>query len=399
MSERGAVSPKLWLPLAVLAAGAAAFTVLVKTGPEVEPRAAERLAPLVRVVDVLPQTLQLSVRTHGTVAPRTEADLVPEVSGRVVWVAPSLVSGGFFGEGELLLRLDDRDYRAAVARARAALQQRTSEAELAAKELERRQRLAKREFASAAQLDSALNADRVSAAAAISARAALDQAKRDLERTAIRATFSGRVREESVDPGQFVNRGTRIAVLYAVDYAEVRLPIPDEELAYLDLPLAYREEPAPENGGPAVRLHARFAGAEHTWDARVVRTEGEIDPRSRMVHAVARVDDPYGRAGQSGRPPLAVGLFVEAEILGREVRDVTVLPRAALRAGDRVLVLDGDDRLRFRSVDVLRIDREQVVLRGGVDRGERVCVSPLESAVDGMKVRAIAPAQVRGRGA
>lgn len=237
-------------------------------------------------------------------------------------------------------------------------------------------------------LDDAENAARVAAASLREAEAALEQARRDLERTELRAPYAGRVREKLVDVGQFVERGTPVARLYAVDYAEIRLPIPDEEMAFLDLPLDYRGA-AHQGAGPTVILRADFAGGRHAWEGRIVRTEGEIDPRSRMIHAVARVDDPYGR-GTPGRPPLHVGLFVEAEILGRELPGAVVLPRAALRGDGRILVVDADDRLRGRQVDVVRVDGEQAIIRSGLAAGERVCVSPLETVTDGTKVRTVA---------
>jgi hypothetical protein len=137
-----------------------------------------------------------------------------------------------------------------------------------------------------------------------------------------------------------------------------------------------------------VLLHAQFAGRPHTWEGRVVRTEGEIDPRSRMVHVVARVEDPYGRAAP-GRVPLAVGLFVQAEIAGRRLERAVVLPRAALRGQDQVLLVDATDRLRFRAVEVARRIRDHVVIAGGLDAGERVVVSPLATVSEGMAVRTV----------
>jgi RND family efflux transporter MFP subunit len=377
---------KLLLPFAMLLLGVLGALALMATRPELETRPPEVPPPLVRVVSVQPEARQLSVITHGTVAPRTESDLLPEVSGPVVWVSSALVSGGFFEAGEPLLRIDPRDYEVALEQRRASLARAQSEHKRARKELVRRRGLAEREVASASQLDDALNAERVAAAAVREARAALEQAERDLGRTEIKAPFAGRVREERVGVGQFVNRGAPIAKLYAVDYAEVRLPVPDDELAFLDLPLLYRGETA-DGGGPEVLLRARFAGSEHTWRGRIVRTEGEIDAKSRMVHVVARVDDPYGRTQDPSRPPLAVGLFVEAEILGKQAENIVVLPRAAMRDRDQVLVLDEESRLRFRRVEVLRIARDQVVVRSGLAPGDQVCISPLETVVDGMSVR------------
>jgi RND family efflux transporter MFP subunit len=386
-----------WLPLALLAAGALGVMLLLATRPEVATRPPGSAAPLVRTVQVELADVQLSVRTHGTVAPRTESELIPEVAGSVVWVSPALVSGGFFEQGEPLLRIDPADYAAALERARATLLQRQSEFERARKDLARRKGLAAREYASAAQLDDSVTAATVADAALRTARAELERAERDHARTEIRAPFAGRVREERVDVGQFVNRGGAIAKLYAIDYAEVRLPVPDDELAHLDLPLA-APGPAEAAGGPLVVLRARFAGEEREWEGRVVRTEGEIDPRSRMVHVVARIDDPYARRAPDARAPLAVGLFVEAEILGRAAEQVAALPRAALRGRDQVFVVDSADKLRFRTVDVLRVGREQVLIRAGLEPGERVCLSPLESAVDGMQVRVAGAVAVEGAG-
>jgi RND family efflux transporter MFP subunit len=376
---------KALLPLVALALGVLGAVGLLATAPAVETREAERVPPRVNVVEVRAESLDLTVRTHGTVAPRTESHLVPEVSGRVLWVSPSLASGGFFEEGEPLVRVDPRDYEVVLERAKAALARTESEHRRASRELERRRGLAERDYASPAELDTSVSSERVAAAAVREARAVLEQAARDLGRSELVAPFKGRVREESVDVGQFVNRGAPIATLYAVDYVEIRLPIPDDELAFVDLPILGRA--GEERSGPEVILRATFAGASHLWRGRIVRTEGEIDPKTRMVHAVAHVEDPYGRAAEGGRPPLAVGLFVEAEIVGRHLESVIALPRAALRGDDRVLVVDGESRLRFRSVDVLRRSGERVVIRAGLEPGERVCVSQLDTFVEGMLVR------------
>jgi RND family efflux transporter MFP subunit len=389
---------KLVLPVVVLGLGISGAVLLVATGPSLEQTPPEPTLPLVRVVAVERQSLRHRVRTHGTVAPRTESDLVPEVSGRVTWVSPALVSGGFFEEGAALLRIDPGDYRVALERARSQLARGESELHRARKELERQQTLAARKVASASRLDDAVNAEHVAAATLREARAALDQAERNLERTELTAPFEGRVRQESVDPGQFVSRGMAVARVYAVDWAEVRLPVPDDELAYLDLPLVYRGDAA-ETPGPEVSLRARFAGAVHHWTGRVVRTEGEIDPQTRMVHVVARIEDPYARSAGDDRPPLAVGLFVEAEIEGQRVEGVVVLPREAMRDETHVLVVDAEDRLHSRSVEVLRRGRDQVVIGSGLAAGERVCVSPIESVVEGMPVRVLATAAGAGAGA
>lgn len=375
------------LALAILGAGALASALLIALRPRVEHEPPPVVVPLVRVQQVSRGPVRFVVRGHGSVVPRTETGLVAQVAGAIVWVAPELAAGGFFSRDEPLLRIEALDYEAALESARAGLARARSESARAEKERDRQRRLANQSIASEARIDDAENAYAVAAAGLREARALLTKAELDLERTEVRAPYDGRVREESVDVGQFVNRGAPLATVYAVDYAEVRLPIPDREISYLDLPLDFGEE-AP-GSGPEVELSAEFAGRRHVWQGRVVRTEGEIDPRSRTVNVVVRVEDPYGREREGDHVPLAVGLFVEAEIQGREVSDAVVLPRSALHESERVLVVDDQSRLRFRPVDVLRIQEEQVVIGEGLAVGERVCVSPLAAPVDGMSVRVL----------
>ncbi|MEM7408725.1 MAG: efflux RND transporter periplasmic adaptor subunit [Myxococcota bacterium] len=374
---------RLVLPAIVVGIAIVGAVLLLVTAPPVESEVPERTLLSVRVVEPSPKTVALRVRTQGTVAPRTESALIPQVSGPVVWVSPKLVSGGFFEVGEPLLRIDAQDYEAAVARARAALSRTRGEWSHASSERKRQEELSKRDIGSDSQLSNARRAARVGYANLSDARVALEQAERDLARTELLAPFAGRVREERVDVGQFVSRGESIATLYATDYAEIRLPVPDQQLAYLELPGLGRSS---DEEGPAVTLRARFAGAEHSWQGRVVRTEGEIDPQSRMVHVIARVEAPYAPS-ETGRPPLAVGLFVRAEIDGRREDDVLVVPRVSLRDGDRMLVVDTEDRLQLRPAQVLRIDGDEVMLRARIASGERVVVSNLQTAVEGMQVR------------
>jgi RND family efflux transporter MFP subunit len=337
---------------------------------------------------VRPEPVQLTVDAYGTVVPRTESELVVQVAGEVVWVSPSLVAGGFFAEGDELVRIDPSDSEVSLEGARAAVARSESEASRARKERDRQRRLADQSVASQSRIDDAESAYRQAAALLREARALLRRAERDLDRTTLRAPFDGRVRKEQVDVGQFAGRGESIATLYAIDFAEVRLPVPDRDLSYLDLSLAWHDRPQELEDGPPVVLRAEFAGQPREWRGRIVRTEGELDPKSRMVHVVARVDDPYGRSAEGETVPLAVGLFVEAEIQGRLLEQAYIVPRSAIRQGDRVLVIDADGRLHHRDVTLVRLEAETAVL--GADQlasGERLCVSPLATPIDGMRVR------------
>ncbi|MCH2185121.1 efflux RND transporter periplasmic adaptor subunit [Myxococcota bacterium] len=376
---------------AVLAVGAAGVFAILAMRPSAEARPQVKRPPLVEVMSVEPGPYEFMVRAHGTVVPRREGDLVPQVSGSVQWVSPALAAGGFFDEGEPLLRIDPADAEVAVESARAAVARAQSEAHRARRELSRQRTLAQRSVASQTNLDDAQNAERVAAASLREAEARRVQAERDLARTEITAPYAGRVRSADIDVGEFVARGTSVAKIYAVDFAEVRLPIPDSDLGFIDLPLAGPEES--ETDQPRVLLTAQFGGQEQVWEGRVVRTEGEIDPRSRMVHVVAEVEDPYGRqAAASDRglsTPLAAGLFVEANIYGRRIERASELPRIAVREDGTVLVVDENDVVRERPIEVLRTQSDRVIVGEGLGAGERVAVGPSELVVDGMPVRTL----------
>jgi RND family efflux transporter MFP subunit len=410
---------KVLVPIAILGAGVLAVLAIMMMQSSVDATPQQVTARLVSVIEAQPRDIQFSVFAQGTVVPRTESDLIPQVAGEVVWVSPTLVSGGFFEEGDPLIRIDPSDHRVELEAARAVVARTKSEFGRARTEIERQRSLAEQGVASQARIDDAENAFRVTEAELREETAKLTRAERDLERTEIRAPYQGRVRSERVDVGQFVSRGVSIGKLYATDYAEVRLPLPDRELRYLDMPFDLRGKVVSSDGdhgdvissggergdaispggdrvepsvGPSVELRAEFAGEPRTWIGRIVRTEGEIDAKSRMVHLVARVEDPYGQNGARGSAPLAVGLFVEAEIQGRRAEGVYVLPRTALRADDgddRVYIVDAGDRLRFRDVEVLRNQRDDVIIGAGLEPGDRVCVSPMAAAVNGMAVRAV----------
>ena len=388
---------RIVLPMVVLAgAGYAGFTI-IQNRPITETRVVESPLPLVETMDVAYSNVRLQVRAEGTVAPRTEAEFVPEVSGRVMEIAPSLAVGGFFEEGDVLLRLDSREYELALTRSRSSIAQ--AELRLETERQEAAVAMEEWELLGAGRpTPLAMREPQIAEAEAAlaSAQAALQLVEYDLERTVVRAPFAGRVRSKRVDVGQFVQRGNPVATLYAVDAVEIRLPIPDSELQFVDLPLAYRDDGGSESvSGPEVILHSEFAGQEHEWRGRIVRTEGEIDPRTRMVHAIARVEDPYARSEDRLRPPLALGMFVEAEILGRSSGQVAILPRTVLRGADQVLVVDDGGELRFQQVEIFRLERDQVMVRSGLEEGDRIVVSPLENAVNGMRVRVIesSPAQ------
>jgi len=370
------------IPLAIVVVFLFGAVTLMATAPVLEPTSQKPVPTTVRIRQVTPESVQLKVHSQGTVKPSTESQLIPEVSGRITWMSPNLVAGGYFSEGELLARVDELDYKNTLDRAKATLVRAEAEQQHARFEYTRLASLAERKLTSRSQLENALRALRVADAALQDARVNFDQAGQNLERTHIRAPFTGLVRSENVDIGQFISRGAPIATLYASGLVEVRLPIADRQLAFLNLPVTARGELPPDRQ-PKVILTTEYAGQQLTWEGHIVRTEAEIDISSRMVHLVARVPN------TAEQMPLSVGLFVEAEIEGLSADNIIILPRSALRNDNQVLIVDGEDKLRFRPIEPLRLYQDNVLVKSGLNAGDRVCLSPIQTAIDGMTVNPI----------
>ncbi len=355
---------------------------IMATAPVLEPKTTTPIPISVRVQSVNPKTIQLKVHSQGTVMPSIQSQLIPEVSGKVVWTSDRLVSGGYVTEGQTLAKVDDLDYRNARDRAKAALERASAELQHAKFEYGRQESLVERNLTSRSALENSLRVYRVSQAAYDDARVNHEQAEENVRRTVLKAPFTGLVRSENVDIGQFVSRGQPIATLYATDMVEVRLPIADRQLAFLNLPSARTGTLDPQEQ-PDVLLTAEYAGRALSWRGKIVRTEAEIDSASRMVQLVARIDN------QAAASPLSVGLFVNAEIAGLAAENIVILPRSALRNDNQVLVVDGEDKLRFKDVNLLRLYQDQVLIDAGINTGDRVCVSVLQTAIEGMTVNAI----------
>ena len=375
------------LPILVLVAAIAAAWTLAVSRPQVAQVPVAPPALLVEVGTAERVPVTYTVRSQGTVSPRTSTTLVSEVSGTIVDVAPAFVSGGFFRKGDVLVRIDPRNYRTNVKRASAAVAraqtQVATENALAGYAFQDWQRLRSLDAATRQASDLTLRKPQLAEALAglESAEADLEQAVEDLRRTIIRAPYDGMVRSKRADVGQFVNTGTALADTFATDYAEVRLPLNQNDLQYLDLPdwnTGDLELPA--------TLTAQFGGTMHEWGATVVRSEGVFDASRRVLHVVAQVADPYDTA-QNAREPLRIGAFVSAEISGRAGGDLVVIPRHALRRGETLWVVGEDLTIHPRLVEIARSDEDFAYISSGVEHGERYCLTPPDQPLPGMKVR------------
>ncbi|NCF20303.1 MAG: efflux RND transporter periplasmic adaptor subunit [Haliea sp.] len=376
----------IWALLLLLVGGAVSYALLVgkpRPGPETPPAYAP---PVVDVVVAAPARQALSVETQGTVRPLREIKLVSQVGGRVEAVSQRFAVGGFFSAGEQLLKVEDIDYRFAIARAEsqvAAARQRLAEERGRALQAKREWRDLGSDEANALFLRKPQIA--AAEAALRASEADLADAELDLKRTAISAPFNGRISAKQVDIGQYVAPGAVVASVYDTDVAQVRLPLTGRQVALLDLPLDYQDSHPGDAGGAEVVLRALFANRLWEWQGRIVRTDASIDENSRVVYAVAEIDKPFSREEGSDRPPLSPGLFVNATISGRELPEVTLLPRSALLRSGTVMVVDARQRVREQQVQVLQSDSTQLWVQG-LQRGERVIAREPGLAVAGTEV-------------
>lgn len=378
------------LPVLLLAIGATVAFQIANRPAAATPEPPAFVGPLVRSLAVTIEDVRIDVPARGVVEARRRIDLAPQVGGEVIEVGPGLRAGGFFTPGDVLLRIDPSDYELAVVQQEAAVAQAGLRLQLERAEAEAAitawRKLNGNEPADDLVMRKPQIADAETALAA--AEAMLDRARLDLARTTVKAPFHGRVRTADVDLGQVVAPRAPVAQIYGIDTAEVRLPLAASDVAFVDLPMGWQESGS-NRTGPTVTLTADFAGQRHEYRGVITRTEGEIDRRTRQLTVVVQVDDPYGRKGDGSRPPLTLGMFVEATITGRTFEDVAVIPRGALRGENEVWLIDAENRLQRREVEVLRVDPERVYVRTGLQKDEVVCVTPLEAPVVGMPVRLV----------
>lgn len=388
------------IPLVVVLMGVACAGAFIALKPSADKAPAEEVALLVEVMEARPGEAPARIRTTGTVSADQAVTLSPEVAGRVRSVSPELVPGGRVTEGEVLFRLDARNYTAVLAQRKAALAQAELEHQL---ELGR-QEVARREWQllgsdkTGASEDIALRKPQLAAAEANleSARAALAQAEADVARTAVRAPFNAVVTAEMVDVGQVVSSASQAVSLVGTDRARVEVQLPVEQLANVEIPGVNGEL-----GSRATVTQSLGAGQSVVRAATVHRLVGQLDPQTRTATLLLLVEDPAGGEGL----PLMPGAYVSVDIEGRSVAEAVAVPRSALHEGDGLWLASAEDRLERRAVDIGFRGTEVVYVTGGLTEGDRVITSALSMPVPGMKVRvagepaAAAPASSPGDGA
>ena len=379
---------KTWLiSIAILASAVGGAFVMIQT--RAAPTQLEREIPvlLVDAIEARREPVIFRVTTQGAVTPRTESILVSEVSGQIVEAASNYVSGGFFRKGELLLRIDPRNYQSALKSAQANVArvqtQVAKEYALANFALDDWKTLRDLNASTGPISDLALRKPQLAEAIAesISAEAALEKAQEDLNRTSIRAPYDGMVQEKHADVGQYVNTGSQLALIFATDYAEIRLPITQRALALVALPSADGSSvPLP------VTLTSQAGKIQHTWQGLIVRSEGVFDSASRVLYVVAQVEDPYNQSGRNGEL-LRIGTFVTASIQGRFGGALFTIPRHALQRGETLWIIDEQQKIYPRDVQIVSTDEEYAYVDGGLVNGDRYTITPIDQPLPGMPVR------------
>ncbi len=383
-----------FMPIAIFA-GLVAIAVIIWMNPPETPQRPQFSGPTMTVetIPVLPRDYRIMLQSYGTVQPRTRSMLVAQVGGQIVEINENVRDGGFFEKGDTLGQIDPRDYEADVQIALASL----ADAKQAMAEAIARSDQAREDWerlgneGEPSKLVLRIPQLEAARAGVGSAESALTKVKLDLERTSIVAPFAGRVIRKLVDLGQVVGPNTQLAEIYATDVVEIRLPLRNRDLGFIDLPESYRHS-GPRETSIDVLIKSDLIGNEK-WQARLVRTEGAIDESARQLHVIAQIDDPFGPRSE-GRSPLKIGQYVTAEIEGKTLPGALVIPNSAIYQGSYVYTVE-DDILRRRDIEIAWQNDIDAVVDNGLELGMDLVMTPLGQVTSGIRVSVLG-AESRG---
>jgi RND family efflux transporter MFP subunit len=366
------------VPIVILIAGILLFIGFSSMKKPPEEKAKVDNTPIVAVEAITVAPMTLHVDSYGIVTPKYETEIVAQVSGEIVELSEAFVRGGFVEKNQLLARIDPSDYEAALidadanlASALAALEQERAQGQVAESEWKRITDASPTEL-SLRKPQLAQELARVKAA-----EASVLRAKRNLERTEIKAPYNAMIEDRNIGLGAFVGTGSRVGKLLGTATAEVRLPVADNQLQFL----------INQGENAVVNLVGTYAGIDTTWQARIDRGEGVIDNKSRMSYLVAIIKDPYSlnTSKDEKKTPLRFGSYVNANILGLELAQATKLPRY-LVTNSKVAVLDEESKLHYVDVEIVREDGGDMIVSNGLSTGDQLITSSLDYPVDGMKL-------------
>ena len=383
------------MPVVVLLLAVSGYYVMQLTAAQPVVIPPEKKEVIVEYTEARKQMVSLVVRSQGTVIPAIQTELMAEVGGKIIEIAEGLQTGGLFRQGEMLLQIDPREYQDAVIEAEAELaraQSQLTKEEAHAEQAKKNWKLLGRGKPSQLALRIPQLAE--SQAAVRAAKAHLNRAMRNLEKTRIIAPYDLLVKSRTAELHGYVLPGASLVSVFSVEAVEIRLPISNAQLALLDLPAPSLTSTAAH--GPEVTLQnsSSSAGQMNTWQGNIVRAENIFTPQSRVTHVIARVYDPYGLQSSTLAPTLAVGMFVQAEIQGKVISDKIVIPTSALRESDDVWIIRQDNTLTKRNISQLYNQDGFSVIAEGINPGEKVCVSGVDFATENLKVRPVQSAEM-----
>ncbi len=386
------------IPIAIFG-GLLLIAVIIRMNPPEAPQRPVFSGPVMTVeTQVVAETnYPIVLESYGTVQPRTRSILVAQVGGQIVSVNPNVRDGGFFEEGDVLANIDARDYEADVRIAGALLM----DARQTLAEAEARTNQAQEDWARLGNTgeapDLVLRIPQLKAAQAriISAESTLQKADLDLERTNIVAPFAGRILRKLVDLGQVVSPNTQLAEIYATDVVEIRLPIRNRDLPFIDLPESYRYTGVTRKSGGRVEIRSQLGGDE-SWEAILVRTEGAIDEIARQLHVIAQIDDPFGRDHEY-HAPLKIGQYVTARLEGKTLSRALVIPNNTIYQGAYVYIVE-DEILRRRNIEIAWQNDDEAVIGAGLEPGDLLVTTPLGQVTSGIRVTIVGEAGERRMG-
>ena len=376
------------LPFLVIVISLVLTFVLVKSRKTPKPHEAPHLGPLVEVGILSKANRQILISGTGSAQSRYEVSITPQIKGRVSELSPQMVAGGTFQKDELLFAIEDVDYQLAIAHAQATLAQ----AELELLRNENLADLARKEWHllnSESDLEPnplVVYEPQLKSARALrdAAQANVKQAELNLQRTRVFAPFDCYVRSEQLEIGQFLNAGAPVATVAGIDQIEIVVPLPLEEIVWLQVP-----RKGTKQRGSLAKVELQSGGRTFHWQGEITRSLGEIDPRNRMARVVVTVNDPFTEDTEKANllNDLLPGMFVNVQILGEELSDIISVPRGAMHDNDTIWVIDDENRLHIREVDILRRERDEVLIRSGLDANEKIVLTNLSGAAEGMLLR------------
>lgn len=379
---------KIGLPFLILAVIGIITVVMIKSRKSPEKTAQIDRGALVEFIIAERSSHQVTINSTGTVQPRQQVNISPQVNGSVTAISPQFIAGGFFKKGALLFEIETIDYELALEQARAALAKREfelssveSKARIARLEWDRLKKGQEAPPNSLVLYEPQLKDAKANLA---SARAAVKQAELNLARTRVTAPFNCVVRSENIDKGQYVRAGNTVAVIAGTDTAEVVVPVDLDDLQWLAVP-----GPGGKVSSSPASINLNSGSRSYSWPGEIDRLLAEVDPQGRMARLVVSIKDPYllKDTGTKARPTLAIGSFIEVVFQGKEMVEVFALPRQALRDNDTVWIMDNDNLLRIRPVTAVRLERSEIFLSAGIETEDRIILTNLTGAADGMKLR------------